>query len=76
MFGLSAATPSGAIPPSAFGQLAIPVAVACLAVALICIKQALAPIGPLVRALAAVATLALAVGIALVLLVVLMAQGH
>lgn len=76
MFELVAATASGARPPTVVGQLAVPVAAVCLAVALLCFKRALAPIGPLVRALAAAATLALAVGVAFVLLIAVVAQGH
>lgn len=57
-------------------ELAIPIAAVCLVVALLCVKRALAPIGPLVRAFAAAATVALAVGAALILLIAVMAEGH
>ncbi|GIM96235.1 hypothetical protein [Paractinoplanes toevensis] len=76
MFELVAATTSGLRLPIAVDQLAIPLAAVCLAVALLCFKRAVAPVGPLVRALAAAATSALAVGVALVLLVAVMVQGH
>ncbi|GAA2713822.1 hypothetical protein [Actinoplanes palleronii] len=75
MFELAVATTAGVSPLSA-GQLAIPLAAICLVAALFNVKQALAAIGPLVRALAAATAAAIAVGIALILIIAVMAQGH
>jgi hypothetical protein len=75
MFELPTITSSGVGPTTPVGQFAIPVAAVALAVALICLKRALAPLGPVVRVIAAVATMAFALGLAFALLIATVIQG-
>lgn len=75
MIWFTAATASSEGPPIDVGQLTMPLAALCLIAALFCLKHALAPLGPLVRAVAAVAALVVAVGAALVLIIAAALQG-